>query len=74
MKKTNYPTQGQPNPKQIKLKNGIRATFPAANNFSWVELWFNTGNRLQETEPNQIFRNVCEAIYIVNCPICVKML
>ena len=30
--------------------------FPTANNFSWVGIDLYIGNRLQETQPNQILR------------------
>ena len=54
MKQTNSPTQGQPNPRKIRLTNGIWATFSHSKQF--VVGWdlFYTGNRLQETQPNQI--------------------
>ena len=41
MKPTNSRTQGQPNPRKIRLKNGICATFShTANTFSWVGVDF----------------------------------
>ena len=40
MKPTNSPTQGQPNPRKIRLKVAFGPLFPTANNFSWVGIDF----------------------------------
>ena len=54
MKPTNSPTQGQPNPRKNRLKVAFGTLFPTANNFSCVRIDFCIGNRLRETQPNQI--------------------
>ena len=36
MKPTRSPTQGQPNPRNIRLKVVFGPLFPTANNFSWI--------------------------------------
>ena len=36
MKPTNSPTQGPPNPREIRSKVVIGSLFPTAHNFSWV--------------------------------------
>ena len=40
MKPTNFPTQGQPNPRKIRLKVAFGLRFPTANDFSWVGIGF----------------------------------
>ena len=56
MKPSNSPTQGQPNPRKIRLEAAFGPLFPETN--TWYFLvgwdWFYVGNRLQETYPNQI--------------------
>ena len=55
MKPTNSPTQGQRNPRKNRLKGGNWATFfPTANNFCAGWDWLYIGNRLRETQHNQI--------------------
>ena len=52
MKPTNSPTQGQPNPRKIRLKVALGPLFPTANYISWVGIDF-----IQETgykKPNPI--------------------
>ena len=57
-----YETDELPNPrptqlKKIRLKVAFGPLFPTANNFSWVGIDFiYLGNRLRETQPNQILR------------------
>ena len=55
VKPTNSPTQGQPNPRKIRLKAAFEPTFSHSRIFLFVG-WdrCNTGNGLQETQPNQI--------------------
>ena len=45
MKPTNSPTQGQPNPRKIRLKVTFGPLFPKVNSFSWVGNGF-----MQETD------------------------
>ena len=55
MKPTNPPTQGQLNPRKIRVNSGIWATFfPAANIFLMGWNWFYIGNRTTKnsTRPN----------------------
>ena len=65
MKPSNFPTQGQPNPRKIMLKVVLGPLFPTANIFfvccskyffvCWN--WFYTGNRLQKPNPTKISAN-----------------
>ena len=55
MKPTNSPTQGQPNPRKNWLWSGIWATFSHSKCVFVGEVWFYTGNRLQETQPKKVF-------------------
>ena len=43
MKPTNCPIQGQPNPREIRLKLTFGPIFPTANIFSWVRIGFIEG-------------------------------
>ena len=54
MKPTNSPTQGQPNPRKIRLNMAFGPLFPTANDFWWLGLITYIGNRL-ETQPNKNF-------------------
>ena len=56
MKSTNPPTQGQPNPRKIRLQVAFGPLFPPANKFSWVSIVFFRGNIFKETQPGQILR------------------
>ena len=57
VKPTNSPTQGQPNPRTVRFKSWhLGHFFPTANYFFVGWDWFYIGNRLQETQPNQILR------------------
>ena len=56
MKPPNSPTQGQPNPRKIRVKVAFGPRFPTADNFSWVGIDFMQVFRLRETQPNQILR------------------
>ena len=50
-------TQGQPNPPKIMLKVAFGPLFPTKKKlFRGLGLVLYTGNRLQETQPNQILR------------------
>ena len=49
MKPTDSPTQGQPNPRKVRLKSVIWATFSQSKYFFVGWDWFHVGNRLQET-------------------------
>ena len=40
VKPTDSPTQGQPNPRKIRLKVAFRSFFPTANSFLWVGIDF----------------------------------
>ena len=40
MKSTNPPTQGQPNPRKIRLQVAFGPLFPTENIFSWVGVDF----------------------------------
>ena len=47
---SNSPTQGQPNPRKIRLKVAFWATFSLCSKYFFVGWdWFYTGNRLQAT-------------------------
>ena len=52
------PRPTQPNPRKIRSKVAFGPLFPTANIFSWVGIdsIYLIGNRLQETQPNQILR------------------
>ena len=52
MKPTNSPTQGQPNPRKIRLKVALGLLFPTVFFFVGWD-WFYIGNRLQETQPTR---------------------
>ena len=52
LKPTNSPTQGQLNPRKIRLKVAFGPLFPTATIFFVGWDWFYIGNRLQETKPN----------------------
>ena len=52
----NSPTQGQLNPRKIRLKVAFWVTFSHSKYFFVGWDWFYIGNRLQETQPNQILR------------------
>ena len=56
MKPTNFPTQGQPNPRKKWLKVAFGPLFPITNIFFVGWDWFYVGNRLRETFPKQILR------------------
>ena len=56
MKPTNSPTQGQPNPRKIRLKMAFGPLFATENIFSLVGIGFR-GNRLQEPNPTNFFAN-----------------
>ena len=56
LKSTNPPTQGQPNPRKIRLQVAFGPLFPPANKFSWVSIVFFRGNIFKETQPGQILR------------------
>ena len=51
MKPTNSPTQGQPNPRKIRVKAAFGPLFPTANNCRWVGIDFI--NREQTRTPTQ---------------------
>ena len=46
---TNFPTQGQPNPRKTRLKVVFGPRFPTGDAFLWIGIGFHRGNRLQET-------------------------
>ena len=48
--------KAQPNPRRIRLNVVFEPLFPTEDNFSWVGIGFYTGNRLQESNLNQILR------------------
>ena len=50
------PNASQPNPRKKMLKVVFGPLFPIANTFPIGWNWFYIGNRLQETQPNQILR------------------
>ena len=56
MKPTNSPTQGQPNPRKIRLKVAFWAAFSHRKYFfvGWDSFYI--GGRLRETHPNQFLR------------------
>ena len=56
MEPTNSPTQGQPNPRKMRLKVAFGATFSHSEQFLVGWDWFYIGSRLQETYPKQIIR------------------
>ena len=45
MKTTNSPTQGQPNPRKMRLEVAFGPLSPTVNDFSWVGIGF-----IQETD------------------------
>ena len=53
-KPTNSPTQGHPNPRQIRLKVVTGPLFPRANNFWWV------GNGFYTRSKNKATRNLTQ--------------
>ena len=59
MKPTNSSTQRQPNPRKIRLKVGIWATFlfPTANNFSWVGIDFMWETNYKKPNPSKFSAN-----------------
>ena len=53
MKPTNSPTQGEPNPRNVRLKVVFGPLFPTANIFSWVGIGFKWEKDCQNlTQPN----------------------
>ena len=52
VKPTNAPTQGQPNPRKIRLKVAFWATFSHSKYFFVGRDWFYIGHRLQDTQPH----------------------
>ena len=51
MTPTNSPTQGQPNPRKIRLKVAFGPLFPTANIFSWVGVGFMQETDYKKTNP-----------------------
>ena len=62
-KPTNLPAQGQPNPRKIGQKWHLGHFFPQQFFFFVGWDWFYIGNRLQETQPNQILREQSNTLY-----------
>ena len=57
MKPTNFPTQGQPNPRKIRLKVAFRPLFPTANTFSWVGICFIWETDCKKPNPTKFSAN-----------------
>ena len=55
-KPTNSPTQGQPNPRKVRLKVAFGPLFPTATNFSWVGIGFIEETDYEKPNPTTFLR------------------
>ena len=65
MKPTNSPTQGQPNPRKIRLKVAFGPLFPTANNFSWVGIDFVEGTDYKEPNRTKFSANTLMSTRVI---------